>query len=78
LLESLKDGVGGFEKSGPWTSDGILGPSCFVNGSPFSSFGFGGQSGSGYISSSFGDRYLCWHLLASGKVGVGGFEKSGP
>jgi hypothetical protein len=57
LLESPNTGVGGFEKSGPYTSDGIVGPSYLVNGSPFLSAGFGGQAGSGYIKSEFGDTY---------------------
>jgi len=55
----LKVGVGGFAKSGPCicTSDGILGPSYLVFGSPFLSTGLGGQAGSGCINSPFGDTY---------------------
>jgi hypothetical protein len=75
----LNVGVGGFAKSGPpYARDGILGPSCLVNGSPFSFFGSGGQAGSGCINSPLGDTYLCVQALASGKVGVGGLAKSGP
>lgn len=38
----------------------------------------GGHNGSGCIKSEFGETYEWMHLLLSGKVGVGGFEKSGP
>lgn len=57
MLESPKVGVGGFAKSGPYTSDGSFGPSCLITGSPFLSTGGVGQAGSGCIKSEFGDTY---------------------
>jgi len=41
-----------------WIKAGFAGPSYLVRGSPFLSLGRGGQSGSGYIKSGFGEIYL--------------------